>query len=86
MTIKPVSISLERRRRQSGAGLFTTVETTDPASCHPHVAFGAYNDSAGNAYLTIGSALSAEGNTYRPVFELSMAGVVKILGQTLIVP
>jgi hypothetical protein len=86
MTIKPVSIGLERRRRQSNAGLFTTVETTDPASCHPHVAFGAFNDDAGGAHLTIGSCLSTEGNTYRPVFELDMAGVVKILGQTLIVP
>jgi hypothetical protein len=86
MTIKPVSISLARRRRMSNGGLFTTVEMLRGGSDNPHLAFGAYNDSAGNAYLTIGSSLSAEGNSYKPVFELSMTGVVKILGQTLIVP
>jgi len=72
------------RRFQEGGGLFTTIAG---APLNLHVGLGATADAAGNPHLFIGSCLSLEGNTFRPVMEIDFAvALVRVLGQTLVVP
>ena len=72
------------RRFQENGGLFTTIAG---GPFNPHIGLSATADAAGNPHLFIGSCLSLEGNTFRPVFEIDFAAaLVRVLGQTLIVP
>ena len=72
------------RRFQEGAALFTTIAGVP---FNPHIGLSATADSAGNPHLFVGSCLSLEGNTFRPILEIDFAaGQVRVNGQTLNVP
>ena len=77
--------TLSRRRFQGGGGVYSTVSSIPLVSAY--VAMGAFADAQGGAHFTLGACQSLEANSYVPVFEVdTAAGVVKILGQVLIVP
>jgi hypothetical protein len=76
---------LDRRRFQSGAALFSTVEGTPLVS--QYVGLGAFADANGTTHFTVGACRSAEGNSYVKVLDIDVsAAVVRILGQVLQVP
>ncbi len=82
MSINP---TLYRRRFQGGGGAFSTISSIPLVSAY--VGLGAFADDAGGAHFTVGACQSLEANGYRPVFEVdTAAGVIRILGQTLLVP
>ena len=72
------------RRFQEGGALYSTIAGV-PFS--PRIGLTATADAAGNPHLFIGSCLSLEGNSFKPVMEIDFAAVVvRVLGQNLIVP
>jgi hypothetical protein len=84
MTVYPLVRDSWFRRWQEGGTLFSTIAGAPQGS---HVGLGATADAAGNPHLFIGSCLSLEGNSFRPVFEVDFAAaLVRVLGQNLIVP
>jgi hypothetical protein len=82
MAIDP---GLDRKRVQGGGGVFATIASVP--LIWAFVGLGAFADSVGNPHFTVGACQSLEGNSYVSVFEVDpAAGVVRVLGQTLVVP